>query len=100
MRQKIENNVYISVEGVDLKTLTHIEFYIRQLNTFLQYTPVIIDSATMLLKIPKEDADRLAVGSVKLQFAFTDANGNDDASDVLTIAVDELLKSEGYINAD
>lgn len=99
MRQKIKNDVYISVDDVDLTTLRNIEFYVKQLSVFFQYIPVVVNANTMIVTIPKEDADRLAVGSVKLQFAFTDAGGKDDASDVLEIDVAELLKAEGY-NAD
>lgn len=96
MRRKIENNLCVSVDGIDLTKLKHIEFYIRQWNTFFQYEPLVIDSSTMLVTIPKNDADRIAMGCVELQFAFTDEEGNDDASDILSINVKDLLKSEGY----
>jgi len=33
---------------------------------------------------------------VKLQFAFTDANGVPDASDIVSVLVDDLLKETGY----
>lgn len=96
MRQKIANTLLISVEGVDLTTLTKIEFYVRQLRTFFQYEPRVIDQATMVVEIPKEDADKLIRANVELQFAFTDSDGNDDASGVTTVTVDELLKGDGY----
>ena len=99
MRQKIENKIHIAVDGVDLTTLKKIEFYVRQLNLFFQYTPDVLDAHNMMIVIPKEDADMLATGSVKLQFAYTDSSGNDDASDIAEVSVEELLKGEGY-NAD
>lgn len=96
MRQRIKNTVYITVDGVDLTTLTNIEFYVRQVDLFFQYTPEIIDAHNMTVTIPKEDADKLCCSCVKLQFAFTDANGNDDASEPVIVTVEELLKGEGY----
>lgn len=99
MRRKIENKISVSVDGVDLTKLKHIEFYIRQCSTFFQYEPLVIDSSTMVITIPKNDADRLAMGYVELQFAFTDDEGNDDASDILSVNVKDLLKYGGY-NAD
>lgn len=96
MRQRISNKLVISVDGIDLQSLTKIEFYVRQLSTFFQYVPTIVDSSTMVVVIPKADADKLSLGSVKLQFAYTDAEGNDDASDPICVDVGELLKAEGY----
>lgn len=96
MRQKIKNTVHISVDGIDLTTLTNIEFYVRQVNKFFQYTPQIIDASNMIVTIPKEDADELCCACVKLQFAFTDKDGNDDASEVVSVPMEELLKGDGY----
>lgn len=96
MRQKIANKLTISVDGVDLTSLKKIEFYLRQALFFQTYTPTVVNSTTMVIEIPKVDADKLRHGNVDLQFAFTDAAGIDDASDVTTVGVDVLLNPEGY----
>ena len=96
MRQKIKNTVHISVDGIDLTTLANIEFYVRQAGKFFQYTPYVIDASNMIITIPKEDADELWAATVKLQFAFTDKDGNDDASEVVSVPIEELLKGDGY----
>lgn len=99
MRQKIKNVVYIAVEGIDLTTLSNIEFYIQQRRTknlFFQYTPTVINANTMFITIPKADADKLEAYPVKIQFAFTRDDGTPGASDVYQINVDELLREDGY----
>lgn len=97
MRARIENKLEIEVGGVDLTEIENIEFYIGQGSTFRKYTPQIIDSKSMLVKIPLEDAKCLSPGApAELQFAFTDNNGNDDASEITKIPVDNLLNEGGY----
>ncbi len=99
MRQKIENTVYISVEGVDLTTLSNIEFYIQQRHAediFFQYVPVVVDANTMYFVMPKADADRLQTLPIKMQFAFTYDDGSAGASDVYQTTVKELLREGGY----
>lgn len=99
MRQRIQNTIYISVEGVDLTTLSNIEIYVEQKHAddiFLQYTPVVVDANTMYFVMPKADADRLGTLPVKLQFAFTYEDGSPDASDTLELTVKELIKEGGY----
>jgi hypothetical protein len=99
MRQKIKNTIYVVVGGLDLTKLQNVVFYIRQCDVFLEYKPVIINSQEMIVTVPKKDADLLRSNSVcKMQFAYTDEYGNDDASDVVENYVDILLKSEGYSN--
>lgn len=96
MREKIENNLKITCTDIDLTTLTNIEFYVRQIRFFACYTPVVISSTEMIVIIPFEDAKKLTHGKAKLQFAFTDANGKPDTSDVVEVEVKELLKEVGY----
>lgn len=96
MRQRIENTLSISVEGVDLTTVSNIEFYVKQNGVFFEYSPVVTDASTMLVTITKEDADRLSTSGVSLQFAYTDSAGKPYASEILKISVAELLKREGY----
>lgn len=96
MRENIENLLKVTCEDIDLTTLTNIEFYVKQIKFFGCYTPNVISSSEMTVKIPFEDAKQLACGEVKLQFAFTDAEGNHRATDVVTESVSDLLKEMGY----
>jgi hypothetical protein len=96
MREKIENRLKITCEDVDLTTLINIEFYVRQARFFGCYSPTVISSTEMVVIIPFEDAKKLHSGKVELQFAFTDANGNPDASDSVVCEVGNLLKEVGY----
>lgn len=96
MIQRMKNYLHISVDGVDLETASGIEFYLRQSNCFMQYTPEVISPTEMIVEIPYEDAMKLGAGSCRLQFALTDDTGTPVASDVQTIPVDVLLKEAGY----
>lgn len=99
MRSKIENLLNINVCGIDLTTLTNIEFYVKQGTVFFQYTPQVLDASNMLVTIPYEDALTLIPNlQAKLQFAFTDNNDNVGASDATAVIVSDLLKLEGYAN--
>lgn len=99
MREKIRNVLNVEVEGEDLTTVSDIEFYIRQGNTFFEYVPTVVNANEMVVIIPKKDADQLRANTLsKLQFAYTDKNGNPIASDIVEDYVDQLLKSEGYGN--
>lgn len=105
MKSKIRNDLVVTVDGVDLTTISKPEFYIRQANNFFQYIPEIVDDKTMVVHIPFEDAMQLTpkknVNGLKsppcmVQFAFTKDNGAPDYSDKLEIEVEDLLKTEGY----
>lgn len=96
MRQRIQNKIRITVEGEAMTTVTAIEFYIKQGNFFYQCTPEVVDDSTFLVTIPKEIAVALSTQKARLQFAYTDAAGDPQASDVLEVSVGELLKAGGY----
>lgn len=96
MREKIENRLKITCDSIDLTTLTNIEFYVRQAHFFGCYVPSVISPSEMVVVIPLNDAKKLREGEAKLQFAYTDANGNPDASNVVSLKVAELLKEVGY----
>lgn len=96
MRRKIENNILVNVEGVDLTTVSNIEFYVKQPALFLEYIPRVISAGQMIVKIPYEDAMKLKLGGVSLQFAYTDASGTPNATDTIIASVKELLKEDGY----
>ena len=97
MRNKIKNTLDINVCGIDLTTLTNIEFYVKQGNLFFQYTPEIIDYNNMIIEIPYEDTLQLVPYiNAELQFAFTDDNGNVGASNIERVIIQELIKEGGY----
>lgn len=95
MREKIENILHIEVSGVDLTTLTNVEFYIKQNISFWQYTPTIVSATEMVVRIPFDDARGLKKGPALLQFAFIE-NGTPRASDIEEVDVYDLLKNAGY----
>jgi hypothetical protein len=96
IREKIKNKLKITCDDVDLTTVTDIEFYIRQLNFFGCYTPLVLSENTMVVTIPFVDAKKLRHGKAELQFAFTDAEGNARATDIVIKEVGDLLKESGY----
>lgn len=96
MREKIENLLKITCEDIDLQKVTDIEVYVKQIRFFGCYTPTVISPHEMTVKIPFEDARKLTEGTVKLQFAFTDEDGNPRASETVKETVGELLKELGY----
>ena len=96
MKQRIENQVVITCNDVDLTTLSNLEVYIKQSHLFYQYAPDVKSSSEMLVTIPYEDAMHLKSHDVELQFAFTYPDGTHDASNVVIVPVDKLLKEAGY----
>lgn len=96
IHEKMQNQLKVTCEDVDLTEVSNIEFYVRQFVHFFSYTPSVISSTEMTVTIPFEDAKKLKDGEVKLQFAFVDKNGVPNASDVVTAFVGDLLKEGGY----
>lgn len=97
MRERIQNELHIEVEGVDLTTVRNIEFYVRQGRGFFKTYPVtVISAAEMTVHIPFEDAMELSTSAALLQFAYVDANGTPMASEIATESVGSLLQREGY----
>jgi hypothetical protein len=96
MREKMKNTLKLTCNDVDLTTIRNIEFYVKQPNFFGCYVPFVSSASEMSVIIPLADAKRLTEGTVKLQFAFTYADGTPGASDVVTAEVGELLKGAGY----
>ena len=96
MREKIKNQLKITCEDIDLTEITNVEFYVKQSAFFGRYTPSVLSSTEMTVTIPFEDAKKMKDGTVRLQFAFVDKNGEPNASDVVEVTVDELLKEGGY----
>ena len=96
MRQRIENYLSVTVDGVDLTTVHDYVFWLKQSSVFLEYVPEVVDSSNMLVYIPKEDAMKLRNSDVEMQFAFTTKEGRAFASDIVRMSVDRLLKEAGY----
>lgn len=96
MRQRMENDLSVTVEGVDLTTVRDLMFWVRQEKVFLEYVPEVADSGTMLVHIPREDAMGLWPGTAELQLAFTGGDGRPQASDIVRVGVERLLKEAGY----
>ena len=96
MREKIQNQLYVSCNDVDLTAIKNIEFYVKQTGFFGCYTPEVMSESEMVVTIPFEDAKRLRKGKANLQFAFVNENGVPDASEVNEVEVDVLLKEAGY----
>lgn len=96
MREKIKNTLKVTCGDIDLTKVYNIEFYVRQASFFGCYTPRVVSSHEMVVVIPLKDAKKLRNGEVKLQFAYTDENGNPYATDVVKKTVGELLKEVGY----
>ena len=97
MQQRIKNKLHLTVEGADLTGATKLELYVKQgIRTFFQYEPEILSSAELLVTIPYEDAMRLMCSACQLQLAFTDANGNPQATEPKEVSVGVLLKEMGY----
>lgn len=100
MHCRIKNTLLITLpeeDRTDLTTVSGLEFYIRQVGFFRQYTPTVISAHEMVVVVPLEDAMQLYPdSSVTLQFAFTDADGNHVPSDKKKLRVKDFLKREGY----
>lgn len=96
MIQRMKNTLLVTVQGVDLQTVYGLEFYVRQGPFFRVYSPSVHSTTEMAVTIPYEDAMQLAARNVRLQFAFTDANGIPDRSGIVEMPVDEFLKEAGY----
>lgn len=98
MREKIENNLIIDVEGAgDLSTATDLLVWIRQGQTRLTYTPTVLSPENILVKIPFSDAMTLnSYNPAEVQLVGTDADGNPFASEPVKERVGRLLSEEGY----
>ena len=96
MREKIQNRLKITVDGLDLTKISNIEFYVKQVGFFACYTPEVISSTEMMVIVPYKDAMRLRKGKVELQFAYVNENGDPDATDPVEYPVGALMKEDGY----
>lgn len=97
MIQKVANSITITCQTIDFTTATNIEVYLKQAPFFKTYSAIVINSHSLGVNIPKEDAMSLDHTRVQLQFACT-INGASVVSNIVCIPVEELLKEAGYGN--
>jgi hypothetical protein len=92
MVQKIKNVLYVTMRGVDLTQCTGLSFKVVQGDSFSKsYTPTVSSPTSFTVEIPKADADSLTVRPARCQMTFTDENGNDRATEIAVVGVEELL---------
>lgn len=101
MFQRMRSAVSITVNGVDMTTVTDIEVKLIQEDTgvemlFTGGDVMIADSATIEVVIPKDIAMQLDVAPLRGQVMFTRGNGYPDATRPFTVPVSELIKEDGY----
>ena len=96
MIEKMRNAVIITCDNADFQQASDIEVYVRQYDLFFQYTPTVTNAHTLVVQIPKSDAMQLTPGGCQMQFAFTDGNGNPNASEIKNLSVADFLKEAGY----
>lgn len=96
MKQGIRQAVPITCMDVDLTTVSDLKVYVRQERLKFIYTPVVTSPHEMYILVPKADALRLHDSLLRLQFAFIDAKGEPDYSNIVTCEVDEFLEEDGY----
>ena len=101
MFQRMRSAVPITVNGVDMLTVTDIEVKLIQEDTgvemlFTGSDVTIADSSTVQVEIPKDIGMQLEVAPLRGQVMFTRDNGYPDATKPFTIPVSELIKEDGY----
>lgn len=103
MRQKITNHLRVYVDKAEFTTCQNIEFYVKQEPNgyFKEYSLgsgiTVVDDTHILVRIPQEDVMNLLDNKmVKMQCAYTDADGEDYSVDVVKITAKEFLKEAGY----
>ena len=97
MIQRIRNTITINTPDLDLSKVTNIltTFEQRTTGVELTYTPTVVDSHTLSVTMPKDDAMKLDHTPLRGQVMFT-INGAPQASKVFSVSVNELLKEDGY----
>lgn len=103
MFQRMRSAVSITVDGVDMTTVTDIEVKLIQEDTgvemlFAGGDVTIVDSATVQVVVPKDIGMQLDVAPLRGQVMFTYSDGIPDATKPFTVPVSELIKEDGYGN--
>ena len=101
MFQRMKSAISITVDGVDLYSVTDIEVKLIQEDTGVEmlFTGAEVAVATLdtlQVVIPKDIAMQLEVAPLRGQIMFTYSNGFPDATKPFTVPVSELIKEDGY----
>ena len=101
MFQRMRSAVSVTVDGVDLLTVTDIEVKLIQEDTgvemlFTGAEVAVASSDTLQVVIPKDVAMALEVAPLRGQIMFTYENGYPDATKPFSVPVSELIKEDGY----
>ena len=102
MFQRMRGTVSITLDGVDVTTVSDIEVKLIQEDTgvemlFSGSDVAIAEASTISVEIPKDIAMQLEVAPLRGQVMFTHTDtGYPDASKPFTVPVSELIKEEGY----
>ena len=101
MFQRMRSAIPITVDGVDMTTVTDIEVKLIQEDTgvdmlFTGSDVSVVDAATVQVVIPKDVALQMEVSPLRGQIMFTWDNGFPDATKPFIVPVSELIKEDGY----
>lgn len=101
MIQRMRNLVVITVEDIDLTTVTDIEVELIQESTgverlFSGGEVVVVDDSKLSIDLPKDFCMQLDVEPLRAQVMFTRDTGLPDATKPFAVPVRELLKEAGY----
>lgn len=101
MFQRMRGVVSITIDGVDMMTVSDVEVKLIQEDTgvdllFSGSDVMIADSSNVEVTIPKEVAMQLDTSPMRGQVMFTQENGIPDATKPFTVKINELIKEEGY----
>jgi len=96
--QRIANIRRLTVsEDVGLLSASGITVFVTQGSTEFAYAiDTAVSDTEVDVQIPYADAMKLNRGAIKIQIAWTDANGTPRNTKPKTISVDELIYSGGY----
>ena len=98
MRRGTTPTLRITVEGVQLDSLTSIFLTLKQGNTELEKTNLEIDAEhnVMSVDLSQEETLMFDEGGIRVQFRAILQNGKAVASDIVTTTMEEILM-EGVI---
>ena len=92
MVQKIKNVLYVTMRGVDLTQCTGLSLKVVQGDSFSKsYTPTVSSPTIFTVGHPQRVPGTVTVRPARCQMTFTDENGNDRATEIAVVGVEELL---------
>lgn len=98
MRRGTTPTLRITVEGIQVESLTSIFLTLKQGNTELEKTNVEVDTENnrLIAELSQEETLMFDEGGVRVQFRALLENGKAVASNIVTTTMDEILM-EGVI---